>query len=75
MTTQVDSIREMKRRKPFVPFRIIAVSGERYTVEDWFQFAVDKGRIMYVYPASDRFVQLREEQIAGIELVEKKPAA
>jgi hypothetical protein len=69
---ELNAIRKMKRRKPFMRFRIVTTGGDKYLVEDLFQFAVAETKVMYVFPASDRFIELKSEQIAGIEELEVK---
>ena len=71
----LEAVREMKLRRPFVPFRIVTTGGDKYLVEDRFQFAIGLTKVMYVFPRSDRFVELTADKIAGVETVEQKPAA
>lgn len=75
VTNQLSQLREMKARRPFSPFRIVTTQGDKYLVENRFQVAVSETKAMYVYPASDRFVELSANQIAAVELIEQKPAA
>jgi len=74
---QVNAVREMKTHRPFVPFRIVTSSGERYEVRDRFQFAVsDTQRVLcYLLPELKRYVELSAEQIVGVERLQEKPAA
>jgi hypothetical protein len=72
---QLEAVRQMKARKPFASFRIVTNDGNKYLVEDRFQFAVGLTKMIYVFPGSDRTVELTAEKITGIELVEQKPAA
>jgi hypothetical protein len=72
---QLEEVRRMKSRRPFVAFRILASGGDKYLVEDRFQFAVGMTELTYVFPDSSRFVRLTADQIAGVEMVEQKPAA
>ena len=71
---QFEEVRTMKLRRPFVPFRIVTTGGDKYLVEDRFQFAIGQTRLMYVFPGSDRFVELTADKIAGVESVQQ-PAA
>jgi hypothetical protein len=72
---QLEEVRGMKFRKPFARFRILTTGGDKYLVEDRFQFAVGQTKMIYVFPGSDRTVQLGADNIAGVELVEQQPAA
>lgn len=71
----LESIRQMKGRKPFMPFRIVASNGERLEVMDFFQFAVGPKRVLYYYPKSNRFIELTAEQVVALEPIEKQSAA
>ena len=71
----LESIRQMKGHRPFVPFRIVASSGERLEVKEFFQFAVSPKKVLYYYPKSDRFIELTAEQVVALEPVEKQSAA
>jgi len=72
----IDAVREMKRHKPFVPFRIVTKAGEEHLVQDRFQFAVSESRVLcYLAPKLTRFVELTADQIASVEPVRQKPAA
>lgn len=71
----LDLLRAMKAKEPFAPFRIVTASGEKLLVERRFQFAIGKTKVMYVFPDSDRLVQLSMDQISELEPAEHKPAA
>jgi hypothetical protein len=75
MATAFELLRTLKQRKQFVPFRIVSAGGDKYTVDDWFRFAVSDAMVIYCYPASDRFVRLKKDEIAGVEVITQKPAA
>jgi hypothetical protein len=74
-SSHFDALRNMKAHRPFVPFRIRTTSGATLEVQGRFQFAVGPVRAMYFYPATDRFIELTEGQIAAIESIAQRPAA
>ena len=69
----LDTIRDLKNREPFVPFRIILSSGQGYVIEHSDLLALGKSQVIYCLPKSDRIAHLRLNQIAAIEELELKP--
>ena len=63
----LNAIRDLKRRKPFEPFRMVMASGEKYLVENPDNFAFGASEIFYFFPHSDKFVFIKASQIAAIE--------
>jgi hypothetical protein len=71
----LDQLREMKRNRPFVPFRIVTTGSEAYVVEDRFQFAVGHTEFAYARPAPGGIVRVSADQIAAVEVTEQKSPA
>ena len=72
--TTLDTIRHLKRHEPFVPFRIIMTSGDRYLIEDPDALAIATSQLHY-YPRSGLGIHLRLNQIASVEEDNEKPPA
>ena len=70
----LDVIRHLKRRDPFVPFRIVMTSGDRYVVEDPDALAIATSQLHY-YPRSGMGIHLRLNQVAAVEVESERPAA
>ena len=68
----VDSIRELKDREPFEPFRIVIGSGDKYVIENAGNLVEMRMRFCYVNPRTDRFVFIRMNQIAAVEQMNGK---
>jgi len=62
----LDTIRDLKRREPFAPFRIVMSSGDGYLIEDPDALAIASSQLHY-YPRSSRSVHLRLNQISAVE--------
>jgi hypothetical protein len=73
--TSLDTIRELKARIPFLPFRIVLSSGDRYLIENPDALAIGSSQLHYCLPRSDRAVHMRLNQISSIEELNEKPAA
>ena len=73
---QIELLRQMKARRPFVPFRIVTSDGKTHLMSDRFQFAVGQGGAMF-YPTSDAalWVALRADQIVAVQQVDEASAA
>jgi hypothetical protein len=71
----LDAIRELKGRDPFMPFRIVMTSGDKYDIEHGGNLVEMKTEFFYAFPRSDRFVLMRMNQIAAVERAEDKRAA
>ena len=68
----LETIRDLRKRDPFVPFRIVMTSGEVFTVENSELLAIGRSQLIYCLPHSDRVAHLRMSQIASIEELEAK---
>ena len=62
----IDTIRDLKRQDPFVPFRIVMSSGDRYLIEDPDALAIGTAQLFY-YPRNGVGVHLRANQITAVE--------
>lgn len=71
--TALDTIRHLKRQEPFVPFRIVMTSGDRYLIEDPLALAIATSQLHY-YPRAGMGIHLRMNQISGIEELDEQPA-
>jgi pyridoxine/pyridoxamine 5'-phosphate oxidase len=72
--TTIDTIKHLKRQEPFVAFRIVLSSGDRYLIENPDALAIATSQLHY-YPRSGMGVHLRLNQIAAVEVENQKPAA
>ena len=72
--TTLDTIRHLKRQEPFVPFRIVMTSGDRYLIEDPDALAIATSQLHY-YPRTEMGIHLRMNQISSVEELDKRPAA
>jgi len=70
----LEALREMKRNRPFIPFRILTTGTETFLVEDRFQFAVGQSEMSYARPASGGLVHLSADRIVAVEAMVRKPA-
>jgi hypothetical protein len=69
------TIRKLRTRDPFIPFRVVMSSGEAHVIEDSELLAIGQSQLIYCRPHSDRVVYLRMSQIAEIEDLGEKTAA
>jgi hypothetical protein len=65
-----EEILEHLRRDPFVPFRIVLTSGQGFDVINPGLVALGETTIHVMYPRSDRYAILRQNQIASFEILE-----
>jgi hypothetical protein len=63
----IEGLQEMLRREPFIPFRIVTTSGDKYQVKDPELVVIMKSQVFIAQPRSDRFALLRNTEIAAIE--------
>ncbi len=63
----LDTIRDLKKKDPPLPFLIVMTSGERYLIENPDALAVGGSQLHYYLPRSDRAVHLRLNQVSSIE--------
>ena len=68
----LETIRDLRRREPFIPFRVVMTSGEGYTIENSELLAIGRSQLIYCFPHSDRVAHLRMNQIATVEELEPK---
>lgn len=72
----LDTIRDLIRKDPFVPFGIVMTSGDRCTIDNPEGLAVGGSQLHYYRHRSDKAVHLRLNQIAAVEESEERnPAA
>ena len=67
----LQTIRDLRRREPFIPFRIVMSSGESFTVENSELLAIGQSQLVYCLPYSDRVAHLRMNQIVTVEELER----
>jgi hypothetical protein len=72
--TTVDTIKHLKRQEPFVPFRIVLTSGDRYLIENPDALAIATSQLHY-YPRAGMGIHMRLNQVAAVEVEPQKPAA
>ena len=70
--TPLDTIRELKRRDPFVPFRIVMTSGEKYLIENPDALAITPSQLHYFPPRREVAVHMRLNQISSVEVGDAK---
>jgi len=71
----VDTIRDLKNREPFAPFKIVMSSGDRYLIEDPDALAIGTQQLFY-YPRQNGVgVHLRANQIVAVEESPEKLSA
>ena len=71
---QLEQVRAMKSRRPFVPFCIVTTAGDRLLIDDRFGFAVGMTRMSCTDAKTGADVELVADKIAGVEVVEQKAA-
>lgn len=66
--TTLDTIRHLSRTEPFVPFKIVMTSGDRYLIENGESLAITSSQIHYFPPRrSGVAISMRINQIAAVE--------
>ena len=68
----LQTIRDLRKRDPFVAFKVVMTSGEAYTIDDSELLAIGRSQLIYCLPHSDRVAHLRLSEIATIEELEPK---
>jgi hypothetical protein len=58
----LEQVRQLLRRKPFKPFRVVLKSGERHDIDDPDRIALGKSLIHW-FPQGDKRVQLSVNEI------------
>jgi hypothetical protein len=71
----LDTIRDLKRKDPFVPFRVVMTSGDGYLIEDPDALAIATSQLHYYPPRSGVAIHMRLNQIASVEEDGEKPPA
>ena len=69
------AIGDLKERNPFVPFRIVLSSGDKYLIEQPNNLVEMNTEYFYATPGGESFVFLRKNQIAAVERTEGPRAA
>ena len=69
------TIRELKEKYPFAPFRIVTARGDKYRIDDPEMMVIAASEIIYVVPRSDKVVFIRKNQITALEKLPDKSAA
>ena len=62
----LQTVRDLRKREPFAPFRIVMTSGESYTIENSELLAIARSQLIYCLPYSDRIAHLRISEISSI---------
>jgi hypothetical protein len=70
----LDTIRSLKRKDPFNPFRIVMASGDRYLIENPDALAIAASQLHY-YPRSGMGIHMRLNQITAVEDLDESSAA
>jgi hypothetical protein len=70
----IDTIKHLKRQEPFVPFRIVLASGDKYLIENPDALAIATSQLHY-YPRTGMGIHMRLNQVAAIEVESQRPAA
>jgi len=70
----LDTIRSLKRKDPFNPFRIVMASGDRYLIENPDALAIAASQLHY-YPRGGMGIHVRLNQITSVEDLDESPAA
>jgi hypothetical protein len=71
--TTIDTIRDLKNREPFVPFRIVMASGDRYRIDDPDALAIGSSQLFYYPRQTGAGIHLRASQITVVEENGTKP--
>jgi hypothetical protein len=71
----LNAISDLKNRDPFVPFRILLTSGDRYLIESGGNLVEMKTEFFYAPPGGDSFVFMRKNQIAAVERPDERHTA
>ncbi len=68
---EIEKLREMLKRKPFVPFVIVLTSGDRYEVPAPHMVALGQSQLHYCFPNTDRFAHIQLNQVAALEALQR----
>jgi len=72
--TSLETIKQLNRAEPFMPFGNTMTSGDRYTMNDADALAVTPSQLHY-YRRGGMGIHLRVNQIAAVEQFGEEPAA
>jgi hypothetical protein len=70
-----DSIRELKRKDPFAPFKIVTAGGDKYLIDDPEMMVIAPTEIIYVVPRTEKVIYIRKNQIVALEQFHRKSVA
>ena len=73
--TALDTIRDLRRREPFLPFLVILSSGDKYVIEDPEALAVSGSQLHYYPPRTSKSIHIRVSQIVAVEEFGEKQSA
>lgn len=65
--TSLDTIRDLKKRDPFLPFTIVMTSGDRCLIEDPEALAISSSQLHYFPPRGKQAYHLRLSQVSLVE--------
>jgi hypothetical protein len=71
-TNILQAILELRYRDPFVPFRIVLSSGDKYLIARGGNLVEMNSEFFYAFPGGEGFVFLRKNQIAAVERTEDR---
>ena len=63
----ISAILDLKNRDPFVPFRIVLTSGDKYLIESGGNLVELLTEFFYATPGGEKFSFIRKTQIAAVE--------
>ena len=63
-----EEILELINREPFVPFRIVTISGRDYPVDNPNLVAIGQTLLHVFFPRSDRYAALRLTEVVATEV-------
>jgi hypothetical protein len=64
----LDDLKELLKKEPFSPFRIVLTSGSAHEVSSPYQVALGESIVNYFFPKSDRWAILRLNRFASFEI-------
>jgi len=70
----ITAILEAKNREPFVPFRIVVASGDKYLIESAGNLVEMRTEFFYALPSGESWVFIRKSQIVAVEQPPKRPS-
>ena len=64
-----ENIRDLLRREPFVPFRLVMTSGRQYDVVDPETTIILKSEVFVTFPDGERWAHVPLLHIASVETI------